>query len=281
MKAKVRKRYPEIVVISDVHLGTYGCHAKELNAYLKSIRPKILILNGDIIDIWRFSKWYFPKSHLQVLRRILRMMERGTKVYYLTGNHDELLRRLPRISTNKFILTNRVVLPCGNKKAWIFHGDVFDVSIQHAKWLAKLGSVGYDLLILMNRIVNFCAEIMGYEKFSFSKTVKDKVKQAVEYIGSFEAVAADLAIKKGYDYFICGHIHQPANKRIVTANGQVQYLNSGDWVENLTALEFENNEWRIYYHSSNDKIDISPEKQSDSDACQSLTKAAYQPEEVA
>lgn len=263
MEAKARKRRPEIVVISDVHLGTYGCHAKELNTYLKSIRPKILILNGDIIDIWRFSKRYFPKSHLQVLRRILRMMERGTKVYYLTGNHDELLRRFPRISTNKFTLANRLVLPCGDKKAWIFHGDVFDVSIQHAKWLAKLGSVGYDLLILMNRAVNFCAEMMGYEKFSFSKKVKDRVKKAVEHIGQFESVAADLAIEKGYDYFICGHIHQPANKRIKTTKGQVQYLNSGDWVENLTALEFEDNEWKIYYHKSVESIEKRPVEPTD------------------
>ncbi|MCS6967483.1 MAG: UDP-2,3-diacylglucosamine diphosphatase [Cytophagales bacterium] len=248
MEKKARKRHPDIVVISDVHLGTYGCHAKELNAYLKSIRPKILVLNGDIIDIWRFSKHYFPKSHLQVLRRILRMMERGTKVYYLTGNHDELLRIFPRINTNKFTLANRVVLPCGNKKAWIFHGDIFDVSIQHVKWLAKLGSVGYDLLILINRFVNFCAEVLGYQRIPLSKRVKDSVKQAVEYISQFETVAAELAIEKGYDYFICGHIHQPANKRIVTARGQVHYLNSGDWVENLTALEFENDQWRIYYH---------------------------------
>ncbi len=277
MEAKVRKRRPEMVVISDVHLGTYGCHAKELNVYLKSIRPKILVLNGDIIDIWRFSKHYFPKSHLQVLRRILRMMERGTKVYYLTGNHDELLRRFPRISTNKFTLANRLVLPCGDKKAWIFHGDIFDVSIQHAKWLAKLGSVGYDLLILMNSAVNFFAEIMGYEKFSFSKMVKDKVKKAVEHIGQFEKVAAELAIEKGYDYFICGHIHQPANKRIVTEVGQVQYLNSGDWVENLTALEFENNEWRIYHHREAEQLATQPIKK-EAAAAETLAQVAYQPE---
>lgn len=278
MEAKARKRRPEIVVISDVHLGTYGCHAKELNAYLKSIRPKILVLNGDIIDIWRFSKRYFPKSHLQVLRRILRMMERGTKVYYLTGNHDELLRRFPRISTNKFTLANRLLLPCGDKKAWIFHGDIFDVSIQHAKWLAKLGSVGYDLLILMNSAVNFLAEMMGYEKLSFSKMVKDKVKRAVEHIGQFENVAAELAIEKGYDYFICGHIHQPANKRIVTEAGQVQYLNSGDWVENLTALEFENNEWRIYYHREAERMDHQQIKQAAIPEELPLAQAACQPE---
>ncbi|WP_448518943.1 UDP-2,3-diacylglucosamine diphosphatase [Rhodoflexus sp.] len=277
MEEKVRKRRPQIVVISDVHLGTYGCHAKELNAYLKSIRPEILVLNGDIIDIWRFSKRYFPKSHLQVLRRILRMMERGTKVYYLTGNHDELLRRFPRISTNKFTLANRLVLPCGDKKAWIFHGDIFDVSIRHAKWLAKLGSVGYDLLILMNRGVNFCAELMGYEKVSFSKKVKNSVKKAVEHIGQFETLAADLAIEKGYDYFICGHIHQPANKRIVTANGQVHYLNSGDWVENLTALEFENNQWRIYHHKSEAVSEKNSARKTVSEAS-TLVATTFQPE---
>jgi UDP-2,3-diacylglucosamine pyrophosphatase LpxH len=280
MEAIPRKRRPEIVVISDVHLGTYGCHAKELNAYLKSIRPKILVLNGDIIDIWRFSKHYFPKSHLQVLRRILRMMERGTKVYYLTGNHDELLRRFPRISTNKFTLANRLSLPCGDKKAWIFHGDIFDVSIQHAKWIAKLGSVGYDLLILMNSMVNFFVEMMGCEKVSFSKKVKNRVKKAVEHIGQFEKVAADLAIEKGYDYFICGHIHQPANKRIVTAAGQVQYLNSGDWVENLTALEFENDEWRIYYHRESERLHYRQATKVATSEESPLVQAAHQSELV-
>jgi UDP-2,3-diacylglucosamine pyrophosphatase LpxH len=245
---KNRKRRPEVVVISDTHLGTYGCHAKELLAYLKSIKPRILVLNGDIIDIWQFSKRYFPKSHFEVIRRIFKMMANGTHVYYLTGNHDELLRRLPRIDAGHFRLQNRLLLTLDGKKHWIFHGDVFDVSMQYAKWLAKLGAVGYDTLILINTAINFFSEWLGYGKVSLSKRVKDSVKSAVQYINNFEQLAAELAIEKGYDYFVCGHIHQPVMKKIVTANGSVNYLNSGDWIENLTALEYEKGEWSLYEH---------------------------------
>lgn len=245
---KSKKRRPEVVVISDTHLGTYGCHAKELLAYLKSIKPKILVLNGDIIDIWQFSKRYFPKSHFEVIRRIFKMMAQGTHVYYLTGNHDELLRRLPRIDAGNFRLQNRLVLTLDGKKHWIFHGDVFDVSMQYAKWLAKLGAIGYDTLILINTAVNYVSEWLGYGKVSLSKRIKDSVKSAVKYINDFEKVASELAVAKGYDCFICGHIHQPSMKKIVTPEGEVTYLNSGDWIENLSALEYEHGQWSVYYH---------------------------------
>ncbi|MCU0450847.1 MAG: UDP-2,3-diacylglucosamine diphosphatase [Bernardetiaceae bacterium] len=247
-KPRSKKRRPEVVVISDTHLGTYGCQAKELLQYLKTIKPKVLILNGDIIDIWQFSKRYFPKSHFEVIRRIFKMMANGTMVYYLTGNHDELLRRLPRIDAGNFKLQNRLVLNLDGKKHWIFHGDVFDVSMQYAKWLAKLGAIGYDTLILLNAGINWLSEKLGYNKIPLSKQVKASVKSAVKFINDFEQIAAELAIEKKYDYFICGHIHQPAMKKIITPIGEVNYLNSGDWIENLTALEYENGQWRLYQH---------------------------------
>jgi len=266
-----KKRRPEVVIISDTHLGTYGCHAKELLAYLKSIKPRMLILNGDIIDIWQFSKRYFPKSHFEVIRRIFKMMANGTQVYYLTGNHDELLRRLPRIDAGNFRLQNRLLLTLDGKKHWIFHGDVFDVSMQYAKWLAKLGAIGYDTLIVINKMINFLSEWLGYGKVSLSKRVKDSVKTAIKYINDFEKLAADLAIEKGYDCFVCGHIHQPVMKDIVTPLGKVRYLNSGDWVENLTALEYEKGEWTLYDHlvatdaeqSASPEAPLSPENISD------------------
>jgi UDP-2,3-diacylglucosamine pyrophosphatase LpxH len=249
MQQKIKKRHVDIVVISDVHLGTYGCRAKELLAYLRSIRPKVLILNGDIIDIWRFSKHYFPKSHMEVIRRIFKMMANGTQVYYLSGNHDELLRRLPRIKAGNFHLQNRLVLNLENgEKAWFFHGDVFDVTMKHAKWLARLGAVGYDTLIIINCFVNFLSEKLGYGRLSFSKKVKNSVKKAISYIEDFEQVAAELAVEKKYDYFVCGHIHQPAIKKISTQRGEVIYLNSGDWIENLTALEYLKGSWSLYHH---------------------------------
>ncbi len=249
----MKKRKIEVAVISDVHLGTYGCHADELIAYLNSIQPKKLVLNGDIIDIWQFSKRYFPPSHLKVLKKLIGMASKGTEVFYITGNHDEMLRKFTPTSMGNFKILNKLVLNLDGKKAWIFHGDVFDISIQKAKWLAKLGGYGYDLLILSNSLVNWFLAKMGREKYSLSKRIKKGVKGAVKYINNFENVAAELAIENDYDYVICGHIHQPKKELIENGQGKTMYLNSGDWVENLTALEYSFKRWRIYRYN-HDKL---------------------------
>lgn len=247
------KRKLEIVVISDVHLGTYGCHAKQLLTYLNSIEPKKLILNGDIIDIWQFKKRYFPKSHLSVIKKIMDFAANGTEVIYITGNHDEMLRRFTDTTIGNISIVNKAVINLDGKKTWIFHGDVFDMSIQNAKWLAKLGGHGYDLLILLNRLVNWCLEKLGKERYSLSKKIKNSVKGAIKYINDFEQVAADLAIENGYDYVICGHIHQPKMQVIKNKHGETLYLNSGDWVENFTSLEYQFKRWKLYNYN-NDKL---------------------------
>ena len=240
------KRPVDIVVISDVHLGTYGCHAKELLLYLKSIKPGMIILNGDIIDIWQFSKKYFPENHLNVLRRILKYVSAEVPVYYLTGNHDETLRKFADFELGSLRLVNKLLLNIDGKKAWIFHGDVFDVTMQYSKWLAKLGAVGYDSLIHLNTLINWFLQKFGKEKMSLSKKIKNSVKNAVKFINDFEETAANIAIEKGYDYVICGHIHQPEMRTIKNEFGEVMYLNSGDWIENLTSLEYHNGKWRIF-----------------------------------
>jgi len=262
------KREVDIVVISDVHLGTYGCHAKELLKYLKSIKPKMLILNGDIIDIWQFSKSYWPEAHMKVVRRILKFVTEGIPVYYLTGNHDEMLRKFADFNMGSFQLMNKLVLNVDGKKAWIFHGDVFDVTMQHSKWLAKLGAVGYDTLILLNSITNRLLTAFGKEKMSFSKKVKAKFKDAVKFINQFEQTAADLAVDKNYSYVICGHIHQAEIRKIESTegNGSVIYLNSGDWVENLTALEYHHKKWSIFQYRPEDFIkDTDEEDKTDAE----------------
>ncbi|MHB1178772.1 MAG: UDP-2,3-diacylglucosamine diphosphatase [Daejeonella sp.] len=246
------KREVDLVIISDIHLGTYGCHARELLSYLKSIKPKKIILNGDIIDIWQFSKSYWPESHMKVLRRIMKFVSEGVPVYYLTGNHDEMLRKFADLKIGSFRLQNKLVLNLDGHKAWIFHGDVFDITMQNSKWLAKLGAVGYDSLILLNSFVNWLLTSIGREKMSFSKRIKASFKDAVKFINDFENTAADLAIDKRYKYVICGHIHQPEMRKISSPKGEVMYLNSGDWVESLTALEYHKGQWSIYkYHPEN------------------------------
>ncbi len=246
--AETKKRKLDILVLSDIHLGTYGCHAKELLHYLKTVKPKTVILNGDIIDIWQFSKRYWPKSHMKVVKHIMGWMSKGVKIYYITGNHDEMLRKFVGFKMGSLRIINKVVLDLEDgKKAWFFHGDVFDVTMQHSKWLAKLGAVGYDTLILINRVVNFISEkIFKRGKLSLSKKIKNTVKSAVKFINSFEQTAADIGISNQYDYVVCGHIHQPEMREVENDHGKIMYLNSGDWIENLTALEYVNGNWEIY-----------------------------------
>jgi UDP-2,3-diacylglucosamine pyrophosphatase LpxH len=247
------KRKIEVAVISDVHLGTYGCHAKHLLTYLNSITPKKLILNGDIIDIWQFSKRYFPKSHLKVIKKIMDMAANGTEIIYITGNHDDMLRKFSGTTIGSISIVDKKVLELDGKKAWFFHGDVFDVSIQNAKWLAKLGGYGYDLLTLLNQVINWYLEKCGKERYSLSKKVKNSVKGAIKYIHDFESVISDLAIENGYDYVVCGHIHKPKMEYRENKHGKTMYLNSGDWIENFTALEYQFKRWKIYNYNK-DKL---------------------------
>ncbi len=246
-------READLVVISDLHLGTYGCHAREITQYLRHIRPKWLILNGDIIDGWQFSKRYFPPAHLQVIKEILTLTELGTRVVYITGNHDEMLRRYSGWQLSHFQITDKLVLEIDGQMTWIFHGDVFDATTKGiAKIIAKLGGIGYDWLILLNRLINWILVNCNRPKMSLSKKVKNGVKKAVSFIDNFEQTAAELAIEKGYKYVICGHIHQPQQRVIETAKGAVTYLNSGDWIENLTALEYSKGSWQLYHYQESD-----------------------------
>ncbi len=240
------KRNVEIVVISDTHLGTRGSCANELLAYLKTIHPEILILNGDIIDIWQFKKNYWPASHMKVIKHIIGLASKKTKVYYITGNHDEVLRRFAGFKIGNLHIVNQFVLNINGKKHWFFHGDVFDVIMKHSKWLAKAGAIGYDSLIFINTVVNSGRKIFGLKKVSLSKRIKDNVKTALKYINNFEATAALLAYKKGYHAIVCGHIHHPEIRKSVIEGVEIDYLNSGDWIENLTALEYNDNKWRLH-----------------------------------
>jgi UDP-2,3-diacylglucosamine pyrophosphatase LpxH len=243
----MEKRPIDVVVLSDIHLGTYGCKARELSNYLKSIHPSILILNGDIIDGWQFNKHYFPSSHMMVIKEIIQIISGGTRVFYITGNHDEIMRRYTDFQVGNFTLTDKLVLEIDHQMTWIFHGDVFDNTTRGgAKVFAKLGSSGYGLLILFNRFINVLLQIFGQERISISKRVMKGVNKAISKINDFELIAAELAIEKKYDYVICGHIHQPQKKVVENKYGKVTYLNSGDWVEHLTALEYSNKEWNVF-----------------------------------
>lgn len=253
------KREVDIVVLSDIHLGTYGCQARQLHNYLKSIQPRTLVLNGDIFDIWNFKKNYFPKEHMEVVRRILKMAVNGTKVYYLTGNHDDVLRKFGEMTFGLIHLRNKLVFQIEGRTHWVFHGDVFDASIQKARWLARLGGDGYELLIRFNQLVNGSLKLVGIKPVEFAGKIKKKVKGAVKYVSDFEQIAIELAAEKGYDCVICGHIHRPQMREVIAENGRpIMYMNSGDWLENLTALEMINGKWALYKYDESEFEVLNP-----------------------
>ncbi|AYN68150.1 UDP-2,3-diacylglucosamine diphosphatase [Euzebyella marina] len=248
----MKKRKLEVAVISDVHLGSLDCHADELNTYLNSIQPKKLVLNGDILDIGQFHKRYFPQPHMKVIRKILNMAAKGTQVFYVTGNRDEIVRKLTGTSMGNVHVVDKLILRLDGKKAWFFHGDVFDTPIIKAKWLAKCGSLGYHLLFNLNKGANYIYKKMGRERPTLSHKVENEGADS-KYVEDFEKYTVKMALRKHYDYVVCGHLHQPKKEDYITKKGTCTYLNSGDWVKSLTALEYSLKRWKLYRYQ-HDKL---------------------------
>ena len=247
---KLPKRLIDIAVISDAHLGSYGAKAAELSAYLGSISPDILIMNGDMIDAWQFRKKYFPASHAQAIKEVLAMMAQGTKVFYITGNHDEMMRAYSYLHIGNLVITDKILIQADDKKVWAFHGDAYDTSTSHLpQSVNRLGSKLYHLLIKINDGINFMASIFGAKKMRLSKKLAALSDRAFARGDGFETMAAYMAIKKGYDIVICGHSHKPEIREVSNAFGSTVYMNSGDWVEHCTALEYLAGEWKIYGHA--------------------------------
>ena len=247
---QAERRKIDICIISDIHLGTRACHAAELNHYLRSIDPTILIINGDWLDIWNFGAGYFPQEHIENIFLVLDYARQGVPVYYLTGNHDDDMRHFSGYKFDTLQLRDEIVLHIDGKKHWIFHGDKYDLSVGGStRWLAKLGGRTYDTIFEANRLVNSVRRKYGKEDILISKYVRDKVKTIVKSnVQDFESVACEIGIEQGYDYIICGHIHKPQMRVVSSDKGSATYLNSGDWLENLTALEYANGAWDIFYY---------------------------------
>ena len=242
------KRNLDILVISDLHLGTYGSEADEVLAYLDSINADKIVINGDFVDIMHFNKRFWPSSHMKVIKYFLDLISQGKEIYYVTGNHDELMRKYLNFKIQNFKIVNQIVLDTAKGKVWIFHGDVFDFSIQ-TQWLTKLAGFLYDYMIIFNSWIN--KKIMrplGRKRLNFSKTIKSNVKTAVQYFANFEMKAAEVAQKNGYKYVVCGHIHTPKIESFNINGEEVIYMNSGDWLESLSSLEYADNKWSIYMH---------------------------------
>lgn len=261
----MNKRQIEVVVISDLHLATHACKPRKILEYLKTIQPEILVLNGDIIDSWRFSRNYFPKNQLKVVRRLIKMMEKGTLIYYVSGNHDEFLRKFSGVKLGRLEVVNQYIFEYKGEKTWVFHGDIFDKVIHRSKGLAKFGAALYGLLTIVNQLLNGIIRQCGGQELIIYKTLKKNFVRKKKTPSKFEAELARTAVAQGYQTVICGHTHLPKNK-LLESNGQfIQYINCGDWVEHFTAAEFYSGRWHLYTHhegdsdSNSDEYDIPAE----------------------
>ena len=254
-----KKQRVKTLWISDLHLGTRGCQAEKLATFLKSYDCDHLYLVGDIIDGWRLRKGIcWPQSHTNVVRRVLTMSKRGTRVTYVTGNHDEFLRRYSNLELGNIELVDEAVhTTADGRKLLVIHGDQFDVITRCHRWLAFLGDHAYEFSLVLNRWYNHWRSRFGYGYWSLSAYLKQRVKKAVSFISDFEDGIAHECVKRGYDGVVCGHIH---HAEIRDVKG-IEYHNCGDWVESCTAL-IEHQDGRIELYRWNDAVALDLETET-------------------
>ena len=240
----LKKRRINLAVISDIHLGNAACHSEELITYLNSIQPEILILNGDIIDDNAVDKAGYPPSHTEVLNKITGMAENGTEVHYLRENHEMKGDKTGESPFCNFHITDNLVLEFDGKKTWFLPGDIFGSLPAYLGRLARLGDLGHTCLIFSNRIRKWILAKKAKNKPNKEHTLSGEVKG--RHALNFEKTLVNIAIKKGYDFVVCGHMHLPKKEIHLTKNGQCTYLDPGDWVSHLTALEYSFKRWKIY-----------------------------------
>ncbi len=222
------------IFLSDIHLGTRGCRADLLLEFLKHHTCDQLYLVGDIIDGWRFKTgFYWPQAHTNVMRRFLTLSKRGTQVTYVTGNHDEFLRKYSDMEIGNIQLVDEAVHRSRNGKRFlVVHGDAYDVVTRYHRWVALLGGLGYGVLLALNGQLNRWRARFGYGHWSLSAWVKYRVKRAVSFVSGFEQVVSHDCRQRGFDGVVCGHIHHAE----ITDYDGIRYMNCGDWVESCTAL---------------------------------------------
>ena len=224
----------QAVIVSDLHLGTKDSKAEEFIEFLEKHPTDLLILNGDIVDGWalnRGTKW--KKQHTKVISKILQLSN-TTQIIWIRGNHDEFIQDFIGTHLGAIEIKEDYKLDIHNtvESYYIFHGDVVDVFITKYKWLSKIGAVGYDFALTLNRWYNTYRKWRNLPYQSISQKIKGGVKAATNYINDFETTALSMATKKGCNGVMCGHIHQPEDRMI---DGK-RYINSGDWVENMSAI---------------------------------------------
>jgi UDP-2,3-diacylglucosamine pyrophosphatase LpxH len=220
--------------VSDVHLGARGCQAERLLDFLRYHDADTIYLIGDIVDGWQLkSGWYWPQAHNDVVQKLLRKGRKGARMIYIPGNHDEFLRDYYGTHFGGIEVTETAIhVGADGRRYLVIHGDMFDVVIRHARWLALLGDKAYDATIIINTVFNKVRRRLGLTYWSLSRWLKLKVKNAVSFIGEYEKALVAEAHRRGVDGVICGHIHHPA----IHEKLGIRYVNCGDWVESCTAV---------------------------------------------
>lgn len=242
----LKKRKIDVVVISDVHLGSPSCKAEQLLIYLSSIKPKTLVLNGDFIDPFYIRRNSFPKSHLKVIKKVLSLLSEGTEVYYLTGGNDGVFRKFSGSMFSRLHFQDKLTTDLDGKSVCILHGSIFDTSPALSKWLLKLGTPGLNILSLKYKL--------SQKRFSKKARIQDfqdaggrtRSQLDINKLSKFDSSALEMALQHPYDTLICGYSHQPRKTYYESKKGRCLYLNSGDWVEHLTALEYSFKRWKLY-----------------------------------
>lgn len=251
----MKQRILDILVLSDLHLGTNQCRAGRLLKYLKSVKPEMLILNGDIIDIWLLDLKKWPKKHTKVMSYFFQLMIDGTPIYYLPGNHDDYLKQFAGFKFHNFFIENELVLEIDGKKNWFMHGDKYDKTISgRSRNLAIRAGKAYDAVVGFNRLINQWENFLGKKNtLNFTKVLKDKTKSRIKKSNDFEQVYIEEAAENEIDNLLCGHVHRPGITTLCSIKNEreVNYLNSGDWTENCTSLEYYNKNWHLYRYDFN------------------------------
>ena len=242
MKDQQSVSYYRTIWISDLHLGTENSKSEMLLEFLRSTDSKYLFLVGDIIDAWRMKKKiYWHQTHNDIIQKILRKARKGTKVIFIPGNHDELVKNYSSFSLGNISIKNKFTHKLADgRNALVLHGDEFDAVILNAKWLASIGSSLYEFILKLNNYLNFVRRKLGLSYWSLSQFLKHQTKRATNFISNFEFAVSDSAKRANADVVVCGHIHKPVIKKL---NG-VLYCNDGDWVESCSAL-VENKEGQL------------------------------------
>lgn len=238
-------RYPQLAVISDLHLATRACRVRQVMAYLDGIRPRTLVLAGDILDLFWSHRGYWPDGHQRVLDRILRHAADGAEVVYLTGNHDGALCAHHGLTVGGLRLARHYDCTLDGRRTLFIHGDQVPLRNRPPTWRERLADRTYDHLLEVNGLTKRFTELMGVRPWSVATWIKQAIPGVVTFMDAFRKTVAAHAAACGYEAVVCGHIHHPEIAPVAIGDRTVTYLNAGDWVEHASALEFDGHAWTV------------------------------------